>query len=207
MRRGERIFREMLHRYYTGGERFFSQKELARSCGLSLGTVNPLVKRLELMGMVECRPLGLRLLDPERMLIYWAARRDLFGDIIYATYAPESPQEIESVLSPLGVLTANSGFKRLFEGISVNYSEVYLYARKGEVQSRYGPREGKPNLFVLRPDEHLQKLSQGGVAPLVQIYVDLWQLGQLGGSVREELEKKLRAAPLRAIEGVMSPQQ
>ncbi len=57
-------------------------------------------------------------------------------------------------------------------------------------------------MFVLTPDEHLQRLSEGGIAPLVQIYVDLWQLGAHASRFVEELEKKLALAPIRALEGV-----
>jgi len=58
-------------------------------------------------------------------------------------------------------------------------------------------------LFVLTPDEHLQRLSEGGIAPLVQIYVDLWQLGAHASRFVEGLEQKLALAPIRALEGVV----
>jgi hypothetical protein len=49
----------------------------------------------------------------------------------------------------------------------------------------------------------LKKLSQEGAVPLVQLYVDLWQMGELRGAVLEEIKKKLAGAPLRAIEKIM----
>ena len=193
----------MLHRYYTTGERFFSQKELAETCGLSLGTVNPLIKKLERMRIVECRPLGLRLLDPKRALLYWAVERDFFKDVVYSTFTPDDLVEVESTVRGIGLLTAHSGFKLIFGRVPCDYSSVFVYARADEVRKRYGPREGTPNLFVLQIDDHLQRLSPQGAVPLVQLYVDLWQMGELGGALLEEIEKKLASAPLKAIEKVM----
>jgi hypothetical protein len=203
VKRGYRVLREMLHRYYEGGERFFSQKELAEACSLSLGTVNPLIKKLERMRMIECRPLGLRLLDPRRALLYWAARRDLFEDVTYSTFVPGELAEVEKTVGALGILTAHSGYRALFGRAPCEYSSVFVYARKAEVEKKYIPREGPPNLFVLSPDEHLERLAKGRSAPLVQLYVDLWQLGELGGALLTEMERKLEGAPLRAIERVM----
>jgi hypothetical protein len=203
VRRGYRILREMLHRYYEAGERFFSQKELAETCGLSLGTVNPFIKKLERMRIIECRPLGLRLLDPRRALLYWAARRDLFEDVTYSTFVPGELAEVEKTVGALGILTAHSGYRALFGRVPCEYSSVFVYTRKAEVEKKYIPREGPPNLFVLSPDEHLERLAKGRSAPLVQLYVDLWQLGELGGALLTEMERKLEGAPLRAIERVM----
>jgi DNA-binding transcriptional MocR family regulator len=203
VRKSQRILREMLHRYYTNGERFFSQKELAESCGLSLGTVNPLIKKLERMRIVECRPLGLRLLDPERALVYWAAERDFFKDVTYSTFTPDNVSEVESVVKSIGLLTAHSGYKLIFGKVPFEYSCVFVYAPADEIKKRYGPREGSPNLFVLHPDDHLKKLSQEGTVPLVQLYVDLWQMGELRGALLEEIKKRLAGAPLRAIEKIM----
>jgi DNA-binding Lrp family transcriptional regulator len=192
----------MLHRYYSTGERFFSQKELAENCNLSLGTVNPLIKKLERMRIVECRPLGLRLLDPKRALLYWAAERDFFRDVIYSTFTPDNVSEVEATVRGVGLLTAHSGYKLLFGKVPLEYSNVFVYARVEEIKEKYGPREGPSNLFVLRIDDHLKRISEEGAVPLVQLYVDLWQLGELRGELLEEIEKKLASAPLRALERV-----
>jgi hypothetical protein len=55
---------------------------------------------------------------------------------------------------------------------------------------------------VLAPDDHLRRLSEGGVAPLAQIYVDLWQLGALANRFVEELDRKLAPATFRGLEEV-----
>lgn len=202
MRKIDRVMREVLHQYHERGRRFFNQKELAGSCGLSLGTVNPLVSRFELMGMVERRPLGFRLVDPKRMLLYWAATREISGDVAYTTFSAEPLPRMEERLSSMGLLTAHSGYRRLFGSCPVDYSRVFVYAPPEEVKKVYGSRRKRPNLFVLTPDEHLLRLGRGGAVPPVQLYVDLWQLGSLAGRLLEDLERRLGEAPARAVEEV-----
>jgi DNA-binding Lrp family transcriptional regulator len=202
MRKIDRVMREILHQYHERGRRFFNQRELAETCGLSLGTVNPLVSKFELMGMVERRPLGFRLVDPRRMLLYWAATREISGDVVYTTFSADPLPRVEERLSSLGLLTAHAGYRRLFGSVPVDYSSVFVYAPPEEVRRVYGPRRKKPNLFVLTPDEHLMRLGREGAVPPVQLYVDLWQLGSLAGRLLEELERRLGEAPVRAVEEV-----
>jgi hypothetical protein len=56
---------------------------------------------------------------------------------------------------------------------------------------------------VLKPDEHLTKLSKDGVAPIGQIYVDLWQLGGPAKIFVDELSSHMRLAEVEAIKGVI----
>ena len=95
MRKIDRILREVLHRFYEGGERFFNQKGLAQTCGSPWGTVNPVIARLEQLGAIERRPLGFRLIDPKRALVYWAVTRELAKDT-YTTFVPVKPEELEA---------------------------------------------------------------------------------------------------------------
>ena len=57
-------------------------------------------------------------------------------------------------------------------------------------------------MFVLAPDEHLMRLSENGVAPPVQIYVDLWQLGALGSRFVQEFEREFTPDPTLTLEEV-----
>lgn len=199
----DRILREVLHRFYGGGERFFNQKGLAKTCALSLGTVNPLIARLEQLGAIERKPLGFRLVDPKRALLYWAITRELGKDVTYTTFVPGTVEELEAGLLHSVILTAYSGFRAKLGSMPTDYDQVFIYADADEIQRTFKPtsRE-KRNLFVLKPDEHLQRLSEKNVAPLVQIYVDLWQLGAPASRLVDELEREFAPAPTRALEGV-----
>lgn len=203
MKKIDRVFREVLYRYHLEGVRFFNQKKLAQTCELSLGTVNPLVAKLEQIGAVERKPLGFRLIDPKRLLTYWAATRDLAKDIRYTTFSPAKISEIEEQLSSIGTLTAYSAYKRQMKRMPVDYSQVFVYANPETVRRTFRPSpKRKKNIVVLEGDEHLRKLSKNGVVPLVQAYVDLWQLGAPASRLVEELEKEIAAAAAKALEEV-----
>jgi hypothetical protein len=203
MKKIDRIMRELLHRHYEHGTRFFNQKGLASTCELSLGTVNPVINHLEQIGAIERKPLGFRLIEPKRLRLYWAVTRDLPKDIVYTTFSPKRIPEIEGELRSMGVLTAYSGYRMSFGSIPVDYSEVFVYANPGTIRKAFKPTGRKRrNLFVLDPDEHLKRLSERGVAPLVQIYVDLWQLGAPASRLVEELEQKFATAPTKVLEEV-----
>jgi DNA-binding MarR family transcriptional regulator len=203
MRKTDRVLREVLHRFYERGERFFKQKELAKVCKISLGTINPIVSRLEQFGAIERRPLGFRLTEPRRALLYWAVTRDLEKDIAYATFVPEEIKKLEAGLPSDAILTAYSGFRAKFGTTPTDYHQVFVYADSEAIKRAFKPtfRE-KRNLFVLTPDEHLRQLSDKNVAPLVQIYVDLWQLGAHASRFVEELEQKFKYAPFHAFDRV-----
>jgi hypothetical protein len=203
MKKIDRIFREVLHRHHTRGARFFNQKKLAKLCQLSLGTVNPVVAKLEQIGAVVRRPFGFRLTEPKRLLTYWAATRELAKDICYTTFSPARIPEIEEELARLGCLTAYSAYKRHMKQMPIDYLQVFVYANPNVVKRAFSPssRE-KKNIIVLEGDEHLRRLSRRGVVPLVQAYVDLWQLGAPASRLVEELEREISAAPSKALREV-----
>lgn len=204
MKKGERVLRETLHRFYERNERFMSQKALADACGLSLGTVNPVVRKLGQLGAIEKKPLGFRVSDPMRILLYWANTRNLIDDVVYSTRAHLSAEELEVGVPRGTILTAYSGFKTRFGEAPVDYREVYVYASPANVRRKFPPARGyRRNLFVLKPDEHLERLSEGGAAPLAQIYVDLWQLGEPAKKFVDELEARLRLAEVGALREVI----
>ena len=189
----DRIIRQILHQFYQRGDRLFKQKELAETCELSLGTVNPLVTKLRTMGIIERKPLGFRLVDVRRLLTYWASTRELHRDIVYATYAPIRPHEIEADMPENAIRTAYAGYRGLFGSAPADYEDVHVYADPKHVERRFRTmRAQEPNLFVLKSDEHLERLSEGGVVPLAQLYVDLWQLGREADSFVTELDRKLQ---------------
>jgi hypothetical protein len=192
MKKNNRVLLEIFHRFHTRGERFFNQRELAKSCGLSVGTVNPLIARLRQLGAVEIKPLGFRLTDPRRALLYWAFDRNLPADITYATHAPYAVEEIERQLSGKATFTAYSGFRRRMGRLPTKYGEVFVYGDVDTVRRMFRPREDvKPNVYVLESDAHIKRLSEDGVCPLGLIYVDLWQLGAPASRFVEELEPRV----------------
>jgi hypothetical protein len=141
--------------------------------------------------------------DPKRALIYWAVTRDLAKDIVYNTFVATPVHELETQMPPGSILTAYSGFRARFNTTPTDYDTVFVYANPDAIKRMFRPTQRKKsNLFVLMPDDHLKCLSEGGVAPLAQIYVDLWQLGALTSRFVEEFDRKLAPTVLRGLEEV-----
>jgi len=209
MKKNTRVLREILHRVYDQGQYFMSQKDVAKACKVSLDTVHRVVTKLAQFRGVEKRPFGFRVVDPKKCLMYWAATRNLAADVVYTTYSPDSPTEIEQDMPEDTVFTAFSGFVRRFGGGPTDYEEIYVYARADEVMRRY-PESGalKTNIYVLRPDPHLIQLSPQGAPPLAQLYVDLWQIG---GSTADrfllQLEQRLEAKPVEAFKRLIKREE
>jgi len=72
-----------------------------------------------------------------------------------------------------------------------DYEEVYAYGDAEKVRAAFSPSSHPPNLYILAPDPHLLLRSQRSVAPLPQLYADLWQLGRPAARWLAELEERL----------------
>ncbi len=204
MKKINRVLREILYRVYEQNESFMSQKSLAQACELSMDTVNRVVAKLNQFHTIKKKPLGFRVVDPEKILTYWACTRNLASDISYSTYSPDSVTKIEDEMPRGTVFTAFSGYRRRCGKTPIHYEEVFVYADPEEVRRRFpeSPAERK-NVFVMRPDPHLAQTNKDGAAPLAQIYVDLWQIGgDPADRFLLELETKLKAKPIEALKAL-----
>jgi DNA-binding transcriptional regulator YhcF (GntR family) len=171
----ERVYREILYGVLEKNIRSFKQIELSKECKLSLSTVNYALEPLERMNAIEKKRFGFSVIDAKKILLFWASIRKIEGEIVYQTYLNESVEKIESEIPANSVFTAYSAFKFRFKEIPSEYSEVIVYGEKEDFEKRFGKEnlKFKPNLIVLKLDEHLLKFK---IAPLAQIYVDLWNL-------------------------------
>jgi hypothetical protein len=203
MKKSYRVLREILYQVYEQGKQFLSQKAISQACEISLGSVNPLVTKLEGIGAIQKRPLGFRVIDTRKILLYWASTRDLAKDIVYRAHSPELPSQIEEEMPEDVIRTAYSGYRARFEGAPTDYGVVYVYGRPESVKRRFGEEGDPKNILVLKSDEHLERLSKDGVAPLAQIYVDLWQLPPPANRFVEELDQKLEAVGVGGLEGMI----
>lgn len=171
----ERVYREILYGVLEERRRVFKQLELSKACRLSLSTVNYALKPLESMNAIEKRRSGFNVLDPKKVLLYWASIRRLGKSIVYQTYLDKPVEEIESEIPPRSVFTAYSAFKLRFNRVPSDYGEVVVYGVKEDFEKRFGKEDSRfnPNLMVLNLDDHLTKFK---VVPMSQIFVDLWNL-------------------------------
>lgn len=171
MLKNEIIYREILEHWNEK----LSQLGLSKTLGFSLSTINNALKPLVAMGAVTVLPRGLKAVDKEKVLLYWASIRNLAKDVLYSTHAGAQPGAVEKSMPGGIVYSAYSAFKFKFHEVPADYSEIYVYCdTPAEVKKRFPPQKGPPNLFVLKSDRRLFELSKKDIAPMSQVFVDLW---------------------------------
>ncbi len=172
MLKREIVYREMLE---TKGR--LTQLEFAKTLGFSLSTVNNALRPLVAMGAVAVLRRGFKIRDKEKILLFWASVRNLRKDIIYETRVDASPNDIEKSMPSDVVYTAYSAYKLKFHSVPADYSEIYVYSSQlTEIKKRFPHAKGPTNLFVLNVDSRLFQISRENIAPLSQVFVDLWNL-------------------------------
>lgn len=178
----ERIYRELLLRSLSGAS-MAKQEDLVEKCKVSLGLVNKTVKKLEAALAVEATRQGVRILSPGRVLNLWSTERRLSGDIVRAIRF-DSLGEVERQLPGTSILTAFSAWRALTGRRPAEYSSLHFYVGDTEEFDRWlkfrerKARKTNPNVFVLRADDpHLLITSERGIAPVPQIYVDIYAIG------------------------------
>lgn len=174
MKKIEFVYREILYNALEKKNRTLTQLELSRKLKISLSTVNSALKPLRAMGAIEVRLKNFKIIDPEKVLYYWASIRNLEKDIIFKTRAEKPVQAIESEMPPDIVFGAYSAYKFRFKDVPADYSEVYVYGDLSEVKKRFPESKNRANLFVLKKDEFIEQY--GKTTCLAQTFADLWNL-------------------------------
>ncbi len=180
MKKYERIYREILIGILNKKERF-TQLELSKKCYVSLSLINKVVKNLAEIGAVEIFPMQFRVLDASKIIFNWATKRNIHKDISQKYCIDMKITEIEKSL-PF-ILTAFSAWRFLKKKIPFEYNQVYVYVPKTEesllrIWLKDKPIvKGRENLFViLTDDKHLIESSNKKIAPVPQVFVDIYGL-------------------------------
>lgn len=153
-----------------------TQKEIAERLEISLSTVNNALKPLARMGAIEKRNFGFNIVDREKILAYWANKRNPEKDIAYRTRLEMSITEIEKTMPSGIVFTAFTAFKIKFGEVPADYSEVYVYADEEElkeIKKRFPESKGPENLTVFIKPEGF---SGKKIVSDELMFVDLWNL-------------------------------
>lgn len=175
MLKKEIIWREVLSQAIEKKKKQFTQKELAAKFGFSVSTVFHALKIPREVGAVEVNGRFFMLTNTEKMLNIWGTHRHLDKEIVYKTHVDLPPLKIESEMPNSVIYTAYSAYRLKFQESPADYDKVYIYANDlAEIQKRFPLKKGNDNLFVLNADKFLS--VYGPIAPLAQIYVDLWNL-------------------------------
>ena len=171
----EAVWRHLLVGALDRQDRRTSITQLSRELGMPVSTIHAALERPRSIGAVRGTAAGIRVLDPKRLQRLWAARRDLGRDVTYRTRVPLAVEEIEMRLPQEAIPTAFSAFVAIMgRNVVADYEQVVVYAEAQQIRKLFGPRRGEPNLICLEPDSLLR--NYGRVAPLPQVYADLFNL-------------------------------
>lgn len=205
MKRIEEIYREILYQSIEKNNNNLTQSYLAKSLNASLSIVNLALNPLKRMNSVKVKQRSFDIIDKKKILYYWASIRNLEKDIIYKTRVESPVRKIESEMPSGIIFAAYSAYKFMLKDIPADYSEVYVYSddleeRKitdfstskssdfEEIKKRFPEKKGAPNLFVLKKDKNLKKMT------LANLFVDLWNLKEwYAKDFLNALEVKLNA--------------
>src|SRR5258708_8448009 len=173
--RTEMVWRHLLVAAFDQGIRRTSLTRLSIELDLPVSTIHKALERPRAIGAVRGSASGLRVLDPKRLQLMWAAVRNLSADIVYATRVPMAVSEIEARLPVSAIPTAYTAFvHHQGRNLVADYEQVVAYADGNEVRRRFPHRRGQPNLLILEPDPLFA--TYGTFAPRSQVCPDLFNL-------------------------------
>ncbi|HLD56697.1 MAG TPA: winged helix-turn-helix domain-containing protein [archaeon] len=185
MKKIELVYREILYQTIEKKSRKLTQLDLSKTLQISISTVHHALKPLKKMGCIRVKLKGLEIVDPKKILLYWASIRNLEKDVIYQTRVSKPVDEIEKSMPGDVVFAAYSAYKFMFKKMPADYSEVYVYANDiEEIKKRFPENKNPPNLFVLKKEFNEMVLAN--------LFADLWNLKEwYAKAFLKELEDKL----------------
>ena len=170
----EYVWRELLDRTIEKKNPNFTITELAKKYTLSTSVVNHALIPLRDLNIVKINKTSSKIVDWERLLFFWATRRNLKKDIIYSTFSPLPVNDREGLMPPDVIPTAFTAFRYLLNRTPADYDHIYFYSNKIEkIIKRFPKNKRPPNIFILKPDPYLLKSKKLGLS---QLFVDLWNL-------------------------------
>ncbi|MEK7597754.1 MAG: hypothetical protein AAB441_03880 [Patescibacteria group bacterium] len=170
----EYVWRELLDRVIEKRNSDFTITELAKKYSLSTSVVNHALIPLRNLNIVKINKTSSKVIDWERLLFFWATRRNFKKDIIYSTFSPLPVYDREGLMPSEVVPTGYTAFRYLFKKTPADYDHIYFYSNKVEkIIKRFPVSKRPPNIFILNPDPYLLKSKK---LELAQLFVDLWNL-------------------------------
>lgn len=173
MKKIELVYREILYQVLEKKNRKLTQLWLAKTLKISLSTVNLALRHLKKMNAVDIRTRSFVVIDPKKVLYYWASIRNLEKDIVYKTRVEKPVAKIEKEMPDNIVYGGYTAYKFMFKDVPADYSEVYVYGTEG-IKKRFPKSNNNPNLFILEKDDLMKRY--GKKTTLAQTFVDLWNI-------------------------------
>lgn len=174
----------------------FTQKEMALKFGYSLSTVNYSLEEPTQIGAIRKEGRFFVLENFQKLLYYWASKRNLSRDILYQTYYKASVTEIEGLVPANSFYACYSAARKILGEPPADYSSVYCYIYEKDLnlfKERFLPNVDQlPNVFALKAHETMAEY--GLVTTLPQTFVDIWNLKDwYSQEFTKRLEEKINA--------------
>jgi hypothetical protein len=171
----EYIWRELLFQAIERKNPEFTITDLANKFHLSTSMVSHAILPLRELSMVEVGKLKSRVVDTEKLLYFWATRKNINKDIIYKTYINLSVFKRENAMPAIVFPTAYSACRLYYRDLPSDYENIYFYANDSiEIKKRFPEYSKKnPNIFIIQQDPYLKIYKK---TPIAQIFSDLWNL-------------------------------
>lgn len=171
----EYVWRELLYQAIEKNNPTFSISLLAKKFSLSTSVVSHALFPLKELKIVNVRKIGSEVRDVERLLTFWATRRNLKKDIVYQTFSSIPVFERETLMPAEVSPTAFSAFRLYFKNVPADYENIYFYTSNPDFVKKRFPESPKKqsNIFILRKDPFFKLYKK---TTLAQIYADLWNL-------------------------------
>jgi hypothetical protein len=188
----EKIWRHLIDGAHHGQRRWDSVSALAVELDLPISTTHQALEEPRSIDILEIRGGGgVRVLDPSRLLMLWAARRRLDRDITQRFVVPTDARTVEAALDDTSVVLGGFGavVARLGQNNIADYSTVLAYGDSPSLPD-FEDTGRSCEIIVLKPDSLLRQY--GTTTPLGQAWVDLFRLpGWQAGRFVYELIPKL----------------
>jgi len=172
----ERVWRHLLASGEQGRWRWPNLAALGSELGIATSTVHRALAYPTEIGAVTIEPLGgFTVSDAGRLLLYWAAHRNLRKDITRKFRTSLPVLEVTRILSEPADAPVLGGFTALVTAMGKNtiadYTTVMVY---GQPEGIPEDRAGKTEVIVLQPDPLLG--NYGHFTTLAQSWADLFNL-------------------------------
>lgn len=177
--KSEMVWRHLLAACESGRRRHSAVSALADELGMGVSTAHKALADPVRVGAVIVNPAGgVRVVDPFRLAVLWAAKRRLDRDITDSWRTDRQAPETERLLA--GPDVSLGGFGAIVAHVGGNtiadYDTVIAYSHHPEqLRRRVGEVfDGRTTVIVALPDPGLARY--GRVTPLHQAWADLFGL-------------------------------
>jgi len=172
----QQVWRHLVVSASEDRRRWPTLRALAAELDMGISTVHAALAGPAEMGTVIIRPAGgVSADDPGRLLLCWAARRNLAKDIVRRFQVAPSAYETEAALGDDPRPLILGGFGAVLAAVGANtiadYSTVLVY---GEPSVLSPDPHGGTEVIILEPDPLLARY--GRTTPLCQAWADLFCL-------------------------------